>query len=318
MPTPDTASLEALREGICGDGVLSHREYDIIVEMARQVVRRFPDVKGVLDDTEPATALVSELFADDQNLQRVTHICALADDPNEFGRLMYRVLQSVVVDHFRRTERGALHRRLQRLLEQAADMERIPKDQPYGGSWRLVGSTGEWNGSEEPLHSAAARFSFATLEWNSERRSPRIGDTDLTQLVRIILETAGGPVSVSAISRVCSERIGIGLVPTFLELDDRDMTDLGRPDDPTEDSVRKTAETVFGSLSADEVIDLSVYHLTTRKAADVLGVSKSTAAVRRRRLERTVADLLGPGADRLGELVVLAVIEAGQDSEVRR
>src|SRR5258708_39232692 len=65
-----------------------------------------------------------------------------ASDDESVGRLLRKSLRNWLIDRVRRTSRGALRRRLTRLISEDERFEAVPEGQPGAGRWRLAGTAG--------------------------------------------------------------------------------------------------------------------------------------------------------------------------------
>ena len=259
-------------DDLCQGRRFGHEEFLVVQGVANRVVRRRRAHTRELGWIEADhVQLAMEFFTQEDAVGRLTALCEKAVDENTFNRLLYRVLDNLLLDRHRQTEAGAAARRIKRLL--GSDQRFI--EAPMAGSWSTPRmGRALWDGDEAPLLAAAGNFRFIPLEYATDRRrSPVISDSDLLDLLELVIETAGGAVPLSTLVHMVRQRTGLGAVPTFVELIDEDE---GYDED--ELVLRHEARALLGRLDERERVLLRYSETTVRRKAEILGVSPSSVS----------------------------------------
>jgi hypothetical protein len=255
--------------------------------MAALVVRKRAPLVEELGWTEQAALeLTHELFARDNASDRLKSLCEKATSAKSFDSLLYRALDNLLLDLHRRTPVGAAGRRIKKLL---AQQDRFVKVDAAGSLWAVHEHVeGSWNGDEAALNSVASGFTFEPVEYDSEdRRSPVLSNDDLGELLAMVLEAARGPVPLASLVRIVREKTGLGITPTFVELNENIDGEEGEASDEVGDETvaRVEAERLVERLDDYHIGALLHRDVSLRALADELGVSKSKAETIRKDLQ---------------------------------
>lgn len=238
---------------------------------------------------------------------------AQACDDDQLGALLCRSVQNWLIDQARGdTDAGALRFRLEKLLPTRREFARVPSGTPGAGRWALTGgSDGVFAGDVGDLTRAARAVPVKTVSWSSESRRAPITDTpSLVRLLERIFEAAGGSLELGQIVYAVRGRfhaqfagdvafdhrtepsgrlaaaVGAGeTAPSGLEAKEADAR------------IAVMARRLWALLAEDELKVLDVLDDPEQIAAR-LGVGRSQAYVKRRKIVAVLAELIGDDADR--------------------
>jgi hypothetical protein len=189
-----------------------------------------------------------------------------ASDDDSVGRLLRMSLRHWLIDQVRKTGRGALRRRLERLISEDERFETVPVGQPGAGRWRLARGNGLPAGP--PLAALrAAAWGIRDVRvppWTSkERRAPAADEPSLGRIMSAVLMAAGGSLEPETVVAVFADRLPNALDPAEEPLTGEVADGLAsRLDalDPAQAAVDREqagyaaqlARDVFAQLSAEE------------------------------------------------------------------
>ena len=251
---------------------------------ASQRYRAFVEELGLDDPSE----LVGELACTGA-LHRVVQNSI---DSESFTKQLYAALGNVVIDLHRRTDAGALARRVADMLRRE---ERFQPSDVAGeeGRWcsESTAPFGEWDGNQNVLANAVWSVDVAPVtEWKGSRRTPVCSDSDLVTIIDAVLAAASVPLGISDIVYAVQHRFDL-LPATHQQFDDETSVGDFRTSVESQALAEMGAQEILALLSDDERTILSAHGMTDRDLAQVLGCSPAAANGRRRRLTEVLRSL---------------------------
>ena len=259
-------------EDICHARQIDQDEYLLIQRVASHVVnRRRAHIRELGWIEAPAVQLTHEFFTQNDVGGRLAALCEKAVNEDSFLRLLHQALDNLLLDRHRQTDAGAAARRIKNLLK--SDKRFV--EAPRAASWSTprLGSA-FWDGDETGLLRTSREFHFRPLEYATDRRrSPVISDSDLLDLLELVIAAAQGAVPLSTLVRIVRYRTGLGAVPTFVGL-----TDEVEAYDEDETILRDEARAFINQLDERERVLFRYSEMTVRRKAEILGVSPSTVS----------------------------------------
>ena len=239
--------------------------YKLLFELARQELRRFPGLR-----LDPANADAVWDIAGDFLVERgqgvTAALLAEATDDEIFSKILRKSVRNWLIDQVRKTDRGALRRRLERLIGEDDRFEVVPDGQAGAGWWRLAGTEAEPTSPPlEDLRAAAWGVRGIRIPaWSSEdRRAPAADGESLGRIMGVVLARANGSLQPATVVAVFADRLPNALDPAEEPLADADAAQLAVGDavgDPAEAVIaneaasraKRTAQSFFLVMSADE------------------------------------------------------------------
>lgn len=268
------------------------------------IARNFPPPDGHIRwDPDAAMDVAHDFLDGERGRKRITDLAIRATDDASLERLLHAAVLNFHRDRSRRTDVGALIRRVGDVLDRS-DMFEETADP---SRWHLPGAPATPSTARpSALARAAAEEPEVTVpRWASERRrAPRADFDSFERLIRRVLRAADGSLTAAQISLALSARLDPRRVPLTVELDVLERLPDRSADAQTEDRVlgRLHSADVFDRLSDRERILIATWEKPVRDLGEVLGVGHSRAGTLRRRLAvRLAGELAG---DRGPEIVV--------------
>jgi hypothetical protein len=261
------------------------------------IARNFPPPDGHIRwDPDAAMDVAHDFLDGERGRKRITDLAIRATDDASLERLLHAAVLNFHRDRSRRTDVGALIRRVGYVLDRS-DLFRETAAGP--SRWHLRGAPATPSTARpSALESAAAGETAVTVpSWASERRrAPRADFDSFERLIRRILIAADGSLTAAQISQALSARLGPRPVPLSMDLDVLDRLPDRSADAQTEDQVlgRLHSAEVFDRLSDRERILIATWEKPVRDLGAVLGVGHSQAGTLRQRLAgRLAGELAG-------------------------
>jgi hypothetical protein len=219
------------------DGQFGEAGYNLLFRLTRQELRRFPVLRHDPADDDAVWDVVGDfLVARGSGVS--TMLLTRATDDDSFSALLRKSLRHWLVDQARKTDLGALRRRLERLIGEDDRFEIVPSGQAGAGWWRLTDTDADPSGPPlADLREAAWEVRDIRIPaWNSEgRRAPAADDESLGRIMQAVLARACGSLQPGTAVAVFADRLPNALDPA---------------EDPlTEDEASRT--TAVGSESGD-------------------------------------------------------------------
>lgn len=261
------------------------------------IARNFPPPDGHARWDGDAAIDVAHDFLDGQRgRKRIADLAIRATDDDSFERLLHAAVLNFHRDRSRRTDVGALIRRVGDVLKRS-DLFLETAAGPSRWHLRGVPATPS-TASTSALARAAAEEPEVTLpRWSSERRrAPQADFGSLERLIRRVLTAAHGSLTAAQISLALLARLDPPRVPLTVELEVLDRLPDRGADAQTEDQVlgRLHSADVFNRLSDRERILIATWEKPVRDLSEELGVGHSRAAALRQQLAvRLAGELAG-------------------------
>jgi hypothetical protein len=264
--------------------------YRVVQLVAR--ARNFPPPEGHTQwDRDAATEAAHDFLDRDRGRKRLADLAVRAVDEQSFERLLHAAVLNFHRDRSRRTDMGALIRRVGDILDRS-DLFAKVSGEPV--RWHLPSEPDEPS-AVPPARLVTAVSSEADLmvpKWESSRRRAPQADFDtFERLVDRVLAAAAGTLTTRQIAEAIASRLDPHRSPLTVEVDVLERLPDPRPDAQTEGEVvgRLHAADVFERLSDRERILLATWERPVRDLGDVLGVARSQATVLRQRLAAMLA-----------------------------
>jgi hypothetical protein len=269
------------------------------------IARNFPPPDGHNRWDRDAAMDVAHDFVDgERGRKRITDLAIRATDDASLERLLHAAVLNFHRDRSRRTDLGALIRRVGAVLDRS-DLFQDAAASP--SRWHLADAPATLSTvPPSALARAAAEEPVVTVpRWESERRRAPQADFDsFERLIRRVLLAAHGSLTAVQISLALSARLDPHRVPLTVELDVLERLPDRGADAQTEDQVlgRLHSADVFDRLSDRERILIATWERPVRDLGAVLGVGHSQAGTLRQRLAARLAGELA--GDHGPEIVV--------------
>lgn len=286
-------------------GQFDEAGYNLLFELTRQELRSFRGLQPAAGGDDAIWDVVGE-FLVERGRGVTTMLLAQAPDDDSVGRLLRRSLRNWLIDQVRKTDRGALRRRLERLVREDQRFEEVPGGQPGAGRWRLAGSNGQPAGPPLAGLRAAARAvrDVRVPPWTSEeRRAPPADGPALGRIMLAVLTEAGGSLEPGTMVAVFAERLPHALDPAEERLADAAADLAGGPetDDPAQaimdrqqiDHAARLARDVAAQLSVEERRLLPYLNCSIEDQMKATGRGKSQTYLRASTLGERLRALLG-------------------------
>ncbi len=278
--------------------------YSVVFTVA--MARNFPPPEGHSQWDESAVQEAAhEFLAEPRGEKRLADLAVRATDEGSFRRLLHKAVLNFHRDRSRKTDFGALVRRVTEVLSGDDAYVREPGEP---ARWRLADGPSEPSSVPAPrLAAAAAEEPNVTIpRWRSNRRRAPLADKEtFRRLCGRVLTAADGTLTSADIAHAIALRLDPGRVPLTLELDVTEGL-AGRVDEArTESEVlgRLEAAEMFEQLDDRERILLATWNRPVRDLSEVVGLGHSQAGVLRQRLAGKIAGQLE--GDEEAEKVVL-------------
>jgi hypothetical protein len=264
--------------------------YRVVQVVAR--ARNFPPPEGHSQwDRNAAVDAAHDFIDGDRGRRRLADLAVRAIDQPSFERLLHTSVLNFHRDRSRRTDMGALIRRVGDVLDDSELFRRI-NGEP--ARWHLTDGQAKPS-TAQPSHLAAAvgeETDITVPKWEStRRRAPQADFGTFERLTRRVLVAANGSLTVRQIAEAIAARLDPRRSPLTVELDVFERLPDPSSDAQTEDEVlgRLQAADLFEHLSDRERILLATWERPVRDLSEVLGVAHSQASVLRQRLATRLA-----------------------------
>lgn len=240
-------------------------------------------------------------------MQRLVAMASQATDDDSFRRQLAAAVHNYLRTLGRATDLGKLMVRLTDILTTTPAFE--PVYRGAGTGWTLAG------GSSDPTRVAASDLEpeiramhVGRPKWTSETRDAPLADrATLVEMIRRILNAAGGTMSVRDIAEVVAARIDIRRIPISWELDDPDTSfEPTREDDRATLSVEALhTRDFFEGLTDREKIMVAFSDKSVRELGSLVGLGHAQAAIVRQRLYDRIRAEFADADDPEGVIEVL-------------
>ena len=291
--------------------------YQTVSTVAR--ARNFKPPEGHTTwDRSAIESVAHEVLAGPRGHKRLTDLLIRSTDERSFGRQLHGTVLNVLRDLGRRTDFGALVRRVTEVLTESAHFRSVGAS----GQRRWSLTEGPDTPSQAPERALAAAASsvgdISVPRWNSAtRRAPHADFASFERLLTAILQAAGGSVEAADLARACQTRLDPAHIPLTVSLDILEYT----PDSlesQTEDETlnRIVARQHVDALSDRERLLLATMDRTVRDAAVELGIGHSQCGTLRRQLTTHLTQVLAPDPD--GEAITREMLRYAQQWMAKR
>jgi hypothetical protein len=228
---------------------------------------------GLPWSTEDTDDLVQDFFAGSS-----WHaVLITAEDDDGLRALIYRTLDHLLIDQYRKTERGRLHRRVDEILR---DDPFVEHSEHY---WRRSSDPAiVFNGSVNDLSRAVSTVDIKIVIWRTDsvRRSPHTDRGSFLALLNAMFDCARSAIEMNTIVDVLANRLGLQTTSLFEEIDIADnAVDLDSKliaDEDDGDGASLAAE-IWTQLSPLERRMLPMMEVSSRETGLRLGIGKTQA-----------------------------------------
>jgi hypothetical protein len=261
------------------------------------IARNFPPPDGYARwDRDAAMDVAHDFLDGERGRKRIADLAIRATDDASLERLLHAAVLNFHRDRSRRTDVGALIRRIGEVLDRSDLFQEVATNPPR---WHLPDAPATPSTAHpSALARAAAEEPAVTVpRWESERRRAPQADFDsFERLIRRVLLAAHGALTAAQISLALSARLDPRRAPLTVELDVLERLPDRSADGQTEDQVlgRLHSAEVFDRLSDRERILIATWERPVRDLGAVLGVGHSQAGILKQRLAvRLAGELAG-------------------------
>jgi hypothetical protein len=262
------------------------------------IARNFPPPDGHLRwDPDAAMEVAHEFLVGERGRKRIADLAIRATDDASFERLLHAAVLNFHRDRSRRTNVGALIRRVSDVLNRS-DLFQESASSPSRWHLRATPATPSTTRPPELARAAAEERELAVPRWTSERRRAPQADFDtFERLIRRVLVAAHGSLTAAQISQALTARLDARRVPLTVELGVLERLPDRSADAQIEDQVlgRLYGADVFDRLSDRERILIATWEKPVRDLGEALGVGHSQAGILRQRLAARLAGELAGG-----------------------
>jgi hypothetical protein len=245
------------------------------------IARNFPPPDGHLRwDPDAAMEVAHEFLVGERGRKRIADLAIRATDDASFERLLHAAVLNFHRDRSRRTNVGALIRRVSDVLNRS-DLFQESASSPSRWHLRATPATPSTTRPPELARAAAEERDFDTFE----------------RLIRRVLVAAHGSLTAAQISQALTARLDARRVPLTVELGVLERLPDRSADAQIEDQVlgRLYGADVFDRLSDRERILIATWEKPVRDLGEALGVGHSQAGILRQRLAARLAGELAGG-----------------------
>lgn len=286
--------------------------YDTVGAVAR--ARNFKPPEGhTVWDRSAVEGVAHEVVAGPRGVKRLTDLLIRSTDEESFARQLHGAVLNVLRDLGRRTDMGALIRRVTEVLSDSAAFR------PVGAAgqrrWTLAdGAEAPSQVSERVLMTAASGVGEISVpRWNSAtRRSPQADFDSFERLLVAILTAAQGSVRAVDLAKACLARLDPAHVPLVVRLDVLEYTPDSLGSETEEQTLNRiVARQLVDALSDRERLLLATMDHTVRVAAAALDMGHSQCGTLRRQLTTHLTRLLATDSD--GEAILREMLRYAQE-----
>lgn len=270
----------------------------MLIKLVGEEVQRFPVLltPGTSWTKDAVSEWTQEFFAA-KGKAVTAAVLAQTADLDSMSRYLRRAIRHFLVDAARKTDLGAIRRKIEDLLAAAPDFAQVPPRTPGAGRWQLAGSPRPpFGGDLSPLVAAAyAVPGVQAVRWSGKRRAPLARDESLVDIFRAVLAAAGGSLEVAQLTAVMLRRF-----PAAVEYADPSLDEQAfevavapledRPDVMAEVSDR--AAEVYEQLSPSQRALLPHLGKPVDDQAEILGLGRSQAYAARGKLTALLIELV--------------------------
>lgn len=198
------------------DGQFGEAGYHLLFSLARQELRQFRGLQYDAGDDDEVWGAIGDFFSA-RGAGVTVMLLSTATDDDSFAALLRTSLRNWLIDEVRKTDLGALRRRLERLIREEDRFEVVPDGESGAGWWRLSGTGAEPAGPQlADLRDAAWEVRGIRIPaWSSEERRAPAADADsLRRIMLAVLTRAGGSLPPATVTAVFAHRLPNALDPS--------------------------------------------------------------------------------------------------------
>jgi DNA-directed RNA polymerase specialized sigma24 family protein len=252
--------------------------------------------------------LVSEFFV--HNKWEIALQVSVDDDG--LRAYVYTMLNNARIDKWRKTERGRLRRRVDKLLRDG-DFIESPK-----GFWRRVGDTNApYAGPDLPLEQVLWSINVPLVAWrqNAERIGPHADGRSFLEMLKAIFEVCQGAIHVDRIVGLIANKVGLQSV-SYAELIDMVDPSLG-PEDiaiaaEDDEEIQKFGGEIWAQLAPLERRVIPMLDESARAVAEALGIGKTKANQTQQRAKEKLRVLLFDSSDSLRDAALQYLVNKSE------
>jgi hypothetical protein len=256
------------------------------------IARNFPPPEGYTRwDNEAAIDIAHDFLDGERGRKRIADLAIRATDDASLQRLLHAAVLNFHRDRSRRTDVGALIRRVGEILDRSDLFQQVESD---SSRWHLVGGLTTPSAARPSALAMAAAVEpeVNTPKWTSDhRRAPLADFESFERLCQRVLKAANGSLTTRQISEALAPRFDPRRIPLTVELDAFERLPDRSLDAQTEDQVlgRIHSRDMFNRLSDRERILVATWERPVRDLGEVLGVRHSQASTLKQRLAMRLA-----------------------------
>lgn len=287
-----------------------------LVELVRIQAERLIVNKGVTYgdgslSPDDADELVSEFFA--HNKWEIALQVSVDDDG--LRAYVYTMLNNARIDKWRKTERGRLRRRVDKLLRDGDFIE-----SPHG-FWRRVGDPDTtYDGPDLLLEQVLWPINVPLVAWsqNAKRIGPHADGRSFLELLNAIFEACQGAIHIERIVGLIANKVGLQSV-SYAELIDMVDPSLG-PEDiaiaaEDDEEIQKLGGEIWDQLAPLERRVIPMLDASARAVAEALGIGKTKANQTQQRAKEKLRVLLFDSSDSIRGAVVQYLVITSQNAD---
>jgi hypothetical protein len=264
------------------------------------VANRFPPPAGSTRWDETAVAETAHDFVKNQRgSKRLLDLLIRSTDEQSFERLLEKAVLNFLRDVARSTDLGKLVVKVKEILRDNNEFIAVARNPER---WSLTnGPVEPSQTSPDDLAAATAGVKVDVHRWTSERRdSPLADGPSFVRLITSVLTAAVGSLTAADIAHALTARLDHRRTPLTLALDIREQIAEPGPagGDPANRTVAELhALDIFNTLSDSERIIVTTLDHNVRDLAQLIDMSKTQAALIRKRLIDQLRDQLADDDD---------------------
>ena len=275
--------------------------YRTVAAVAR--FHHFPPPSGHSSwTTDAVTEVAHDFLTARPGTDRIRQLFLLSTDEVSFQALLHQAIRNHLRSIARRSDFGALMRRVRDVLQADA---RFTRAGDTSRLWTLVATESRepYTGQPEALVEAAWTVkNVRVVRWKSEtRRGPYADRDSIARICERLLQAHPTAMSLPQLTRAVAARLNVGEPPLVVELDDELAKPLnGSYDDGPANQLltNETAASIWRKLTEREKILLPVLDESVRNASERVGIGKSQAGVSMKRIRSLIDEECADGGDR--------------------
>lgn len=293
-----SAFLELRERGCFGEECLT-----LVLKLLRERLRQFPSLLShEFED-------VAQDFLVDRIKPLTASLLAQATSDTTLEKLLRTSIKNWLIDRARATGTGPMRRTIEKVLTASPQFECVAADEEGAGRWRLAGGDVKpWGGNVDDLIATAWGVrDIRVPKWSSDTRRPPIADrASLVEIIRAMLERAGGSLETAHLVTAFANRFAAALDPLVVSIDDDEHSidvESATPDpeetvlaDAVALDVAAAAAEIAGRLTKTEREIVPLLH-DSSAVQQRLGKGRSQSAAFAARVKTKIRELASTGGD---------------------